>query len=71
MERSGPDQKVFEVDDDSLGRLLALDPTGKLGNFEGHRIHDQIVKDALREDAGCPILCTVSSCEGGRPLPPK
>ena len=47
----GPDDEVFEADGDALGRLLALDPPGKLGDLQRQRMHDQVVEDALGEDA--------------------
>ena len=51
MQGRSSDHEVPEVDDDALGRLLAFDTSGKLRDLQRHRMHDQIVEDALGEDA--------------------
>ena len=51
MQGCSPNQQVLEGESVSLGRLLALDAPGKLGDLQSQRMHDQVVEDALHEDA--------------------
>lgn len=43
------------------GGLFALNASGKQGDFEVHRMHDQTMEDTLGEDAP---TCAVSVCFG-------
>ena len=60
MQRCCPDQEVLEGDDITLGGLLALDASGALGNLQSQRMHDQIVKDTIDEDATL-LTCRLGS----------
>ena len=51
MQGRGSDHEVLEIDGDAHGGLFALDASGKLGDLQRHRMHDQAVEDALGEDA--------------------
>ena len=51
MQGCGPDNQVFHSDGNTPGRLLAFDAPGKLGDSQRQRMHDQVMEDALDEDA--------------------
>ena len=60
IEGCGTDDKVLESDDIALGSLFAFDASCKLCDFHRYRMHDQVVKDSLGEDAP-PCAVGVSS----------
>ena len=53
-QRRRPDQQVGEGDADSLSRLLPLNPSSQLGDFERHRLNRDRLPEFL--DEGLPPL---------------
>lgn len=51
MEGRSSNQQVFQGDGDTFHRLLALDLTGELRNPQRQRMYQQVMEDALDEDA--------------------
>jgi len=51
MQGGGPDHEVLEGDGDTLGRLLALDLSGKLSDLQRDGMHDEVLEGSLGEDA--------------------
>jgi len=51
MQGCSADDEVFNGDGNTLGRLLAFNASGKLGDCQSQRMHDQVMEDALHEDA--------------------
>jgi len=51
MQGCGSDEEVFYCDGNALGCLLAFDTSGKLGDRQRQRMHEQVMEDAFNEDA--------------------
>ncbi len=56
MQSCGPDQEILEGDADAACQLLSLDATGKLCNFEAHRMHNHVAVNFLGKSPAASIM---------------